>query len=154
MKTLSTDHSTAETAPIPVLNNVSKAEKNVAKLEARQLKLDTAKEKAAKELVDAKRAEAIETGQKEFVKAVEELDVSAREVVVSTVLESLKDVSRRAKIQAWVAMIPEPKPRTDSTHPRDQAEVSSGVESSPAANQPETVPAKPEPSPAGPTPTK
>ena len=150
MTTHSTDQSTAETVPIPLLTKVDKAQKNIAKLEARQLKLNTAKERAVKDLVDAKRAEAIETGQTEFVKAIEELDLSTREVVVTTVLEPLKDVSRRARIQAWVAMIPKPGPRPNSTGQRNQTEVGSGLEPPPAANQPEPAANQPEPAPAKP----
>ena len=73
--------------------------KTIAKLTARKVKLDAAMEKAAKELAAADLSEEIEVGQTEFVRAVEELDLSAREVVVSTVLQSFKDDSRCAKIQ-------------------------------------------------------
>ena len=144
----------ADTAPVPLLTKSSKVKKTIAKLDERQLRLDAAKAKAAQELADADRTEAIEAGQTEFVKAVIELDLTTREQVISTVLESLKNDARQAKIQAWVAAIPEPKPRPDPADQRDKSDVSSVVEPAPAADQSETSSAKPESSVSDPKPTE
>lgn len=94
----------------------------MAKLDGQQLKLDAAKAEAAKELADAVYIEAMEDGQTEFVKAVVELDYTAREVVISTVLQSFKDDSRCARIQAWVAAISELKTHPDPVHQQDKVE--------------------------------
>ena len=119
---------TAETAPAPVLTKVGRAEKTIAKLNERQAKLDAEKQKATQALVNAQRSETMEAGQKEFVRAVETLDPSTREAVISQVLQSLKDGPRLAKIQAWVALIPPPESRADPAKDRAQAEETSEEE--------------------------
>ena len=141
-----------DTAPVPPLTKSSKVKKAIAKLTERKLKIEAAIEIKAKELADADRAEEIEAGQTEFVRSVEELDLTAREMVISTVLESFEDDSRRATIQAWIAAIPEREPRTDPIHQQDKEVVSPGAEPAPAANPSKIPSTKPDSPASAPTP--
>ena len=137
MRTSSTNPSTNATKPVLLLSKVDRAKRRIAKLDERQVTLSAARKEADKELEDAKRRETIAAGQAEFVRAVEELDLTTREAVVSNVLESVKDEPRIGRIQTWVSLITPPHSRVDHTQERDQTKVSADVQSAPPNAQPQ-----------------
>lgn len=123
-----TEEATADTVRVSPPRAPTKAQKRIAKLEERQQKLNAARAKATKELADEERKEIVASGQAEFLAALEALDLTTREMVVSNVLQATGDLSRRNKIQAWIAVIPDQIPRKNGTatkHEPDDAERNS-----------------------------
>lgn len=82
------------------------------------------------QLAIEKRNEASMSGRAEFLRALEELDSTKREAVISMVLEDLDDGARRDKIQTWEAHLAEDVSRTEAKKPSREVRLDApnGVE--------------------------
>ena len=82
-------------------NRVERIERKLAAFDSEQLKRIADRNELFRELNFEKRTEANMSGRAEFLRAVEELDTTKREAVISIVIEGLDDNARRDRIHLW-----------------------------------------------------